>query len=64
MARTYLDDERKIRALHDIQADMEQDARTLDGQLFNATVIGTQLGNLMAAISALAGVMLSDLEAD
>ena len=52
----------KIKALEMTAEDMEDDAKTFDGQPFNGKTVAEYFGNQGAAISALAGIMKSILE--
>jgi hypothetical protein len=54
--------ERKITALREIRADMQRDVVDFDGSPLNGKTVAVAVGRLSAAIYALAGIMLSDLE--
>jgi hypothetical protein len=55
--------ERMIKTLQMIRDDMERDATELDGELFNGTTLAVALGQIMAAVSALANITAQHLEA-
>jgi hypothetical protein len=44
--------------LESIREDCEKDAANLDGMPLNGKTVGTMFGNVLAAISALAGIMI------
>lgn len=51
------DIERQLKALRMIARDMEADAALLDVSPFDAPTVARNLGQMMAAIAALAGVV-------
>jgi hypothetical protein len=57
------DIERQLKALHLIATDMEADAARLEGASFDGRTVATNLGQLMAAIAALASVVHAHIEA-
>lgn len=59
---TPLDTARQLRALRLIAADMESDAAALEGAPFDGPTVAPVLGQLMAAIAALAKVMAAHIE--
>lgn len=54
--------DRKIEVLKMIAADMESDAASFDGKLFNGETVAEYFGNQGAAIAALANIVQSILE--
>ena len=57
-----MDNDKKIKVLDMIMADMKNDAKNFDGRPFNGRIIGEYFGNQGAAITALANIMKSILE--
>ena len=57
-----MEDNKRIKVLEMIAADMKNDAKNLDGCPFNGKTVGGYFGNQGAAISALANIMKSILE--
>jgi hypothetical protein len=55
--------EKQLKALHLIATDMEADATALEGAQFNGEVVARNLGQIMAAIAALASVVHAHIEA-
>ena len=54
--------DRRIEVLKMISADMESDAKNLDGLPFNGTTVGMQFGHQGAAITTLAEIIQTILE--
>lgn len=54
--------EKKIKILETIAADMEQDAKDFDGKPFNGKTVAEYFGNQGAAIAALANIIKSILK--
>lgn len=50
-------------ALRMIQEDAKTDARNLDGQPMTGLAVGTQFGNVLASIDALARILAEHIEA-
>lgn len=57
-----MEDDRRIKVLEMIAADMETDANSFDGRPFNGKTVAEYFGNQGAAIAALAGIMKSILK--
>jgi histidine ammonia-lyase len=55
--------EKQLAALHMVAADMESDAVALEGAPFNGTTVAVALGQIMAAVSALANITARHIEA-
>ena len=55
-------DKRLITLLDMVIADMENDAKTFDGNPFTGKVVGTQFGNQGAAIAAIANAVKTIVE--
>ena len=55
-------DNKRVRVLEIIAADMKNDAEDFDGRPFNGKTVAEYFGNQGAAISALANIMKSILE--
>jgi hypothetical protein len=53
---------KRIKILETIATDMENDAREFDGKPFNGKTVATYLGNLGAAVAALADIVRSIVE--
>jgi len=54
--------ERQLKALHLIATDMEADAALLDVSPFDAPTVARNLGQMMAAIAALASIVHAHIE--
>jgi hypothetical protein len=51
-------------ALRLIQEDAQSDARTLDGEPMTGLAVGTQFGNILASIDALARILAEHIAAE
>lgn len=57
-----MEDNKRIKVLKMIEADMKNDATNFDGQPFNGKTVAEYFGNQGAAITALANIVRSILE--